>query len=39
MEQQKHDSVAFNNRLNGFEFVFFILLEYLCSMEFHNSKV
>jgi len=39
MEQQKHDSGAFNRKLNGFGFVFFIYLEYLCSMEFHNSKV
>ena len=30
---------AFNSKLNGFEFAFFNIPEYLCTMEFHNTQV
>ena len=39
MEQLKRESVAFNLKLNGFEFAYFILSEYLCTMEFHIRQV
>ena len=36
---QNRQLEAFNSRLKGFEFAFFIIPEYLCTMEFHNTQV